>query len=74
MFIFSHSIIWTLMSNIKWVLDEKDFIQTWLTEQLSRNYNIVNEYRNNRRHPRLDTLHQIGIIFKCGCSKFNTKQ
>lgn len=50
------------MNRIKEVLDEKGIKQTWLAEQLRKNYNMVNAYVQNRQQPRLEILYEIAEI------------
>ena len=50
------------MNRIKEVLEEKGIKQTWLAEKLSKSYNMVNGYVQNRQQPRLEVLSQIAEI------------
>jgi putative transcriptional regulator len=50
------------MNRIKEVLKEKGIKQIWLSEQLGKNYNMVNAYVQNRQQPRLETLIDIANI------------
>lgn len=50
------------MNRIKEVLEEKGIKQTWLAEKLSKSYNMVNSYVQNRQQPRLEVLMQIAEI------------
>ncbi len=50
------------MNRIKEVLQEKGIKQTWLAERLEKNFNMVNEYCNNRRQPSLEDLYKIAEI------------
>lgn len=50
------------MNRIKEVLDEKGIKQTWLAEQLSKSYNMVNAYVKNRQQPRIEVLYEIAKI------------
>lgn len=50
------------MNRIKAVLDEKGIKQTWLADKLSKSYNMVNGYVQNRRQPSLDDLVKIAEI------------
>jgi len=52
------------MYRIKEVLDKHGNKQTWLAEQLGKNYNIVNSYTRNRRQPSLEVLYKITEILK----------
>lgn len=47
------------MNRIKGVLEEKGIKQTWLASKLVKSFNVVNDYCNNRRRPRLETLYKI---------------
>lgn len=50
------------MNNIKAVLEIKGIKQVWLAEQLSKSYNMVNAYVQNRRQPSLELLNEIANI------------
>jgi len=50
------------MNRIKEVLEEKGIKQKWLAEQLSKSYNMVNGYVQNRQQPRLEVLYEIARI------------
>lgn len=50
------------MNRIKDVLEEKGIKQTWLAEKLSKSYNMVNAYVQNRRQPSLELLNSIAEI------------
>lgn len=50
------------MNRIKEVLEEKGIKQTWLSEKLSKSYNMVNAYAQNRRQPSLEMLNDIANI------------
>ena len=50
------------MNRIKEVLEEKRIKQTWLGEKLSKSYNMVNGYVQNRQQPRLEVLSKIAEI------------
>ena len=50
------------MNRIKEVLKEKNKKQTWLAEKLSKSYNMVNAYVQNRRQPSLEDLYRIAEI------------
>ena len=50
------------MNRIKAVLEEKGIKQTWLAEKLSKSYNMVNSYAQNRRQPSLEDLNRIAKI------------
>jgi transcriptional regulator with XRE-family HTH domain len=50
------------MNRIKEVLDEKGIKQIWLAEQLSKSYNMVNSYVQNRRQPSIEDLYKIAKI------------
>jgi transcriptional regulator with XRE-family HTH domain len=44
------------------VLNERGSKQTWLAEKLGKSFNIVNDYCNNKRQPRLEVLFEIARI------------
>ena len=50
------------MNRIKVVLEEKGIKQTWLADKLSKSYNMVNGYVQNRRQPSLEDLNRIAKI------------
>jgi putative transcriptional regulator len=50
------------MNRIKVVLEEKGVKQTWLASKLDKTFNVVNDYCNNRRQPRLETLYKIAEL------------
>ena len=50
------------MNRIKEVLEEKGIKQIWLSEKLSKSYNMVNAYVQNRRQPSLELLNEIANI------------
>jgi len=50
------------MNRIKDVLESKGIKQTWLAEKLSKSYNMVNSYVQNRRQPSLEDLNRIADI------------
>jgi len=50
------------MNRIKEVLEEKGIKQKWLAEKLSKSYNMVNGYVQNRQQPRLEVLFEIAKI------------
>lgn len=50
------------MNRIKEVLEEKGIKQIWLSEKLSKSYNMVNAYIQNRRQPSLALLNEIANI------------
>lgn len=52
------------MNRIKEVLEEKGIKQTWLIEKLSKSYNMVNGYVQNRQQPRLEVLYEIAEILE----------
>ena len=52
------------MNRIKEVLDQKGIKQTWLSEKLGKSYNMVNEYCQNKRQPRLTVLFEIAKILE----------
>jgi len=51
--------IFVLMNKIKEILELKGVKQTWLAEKLSKSYNMVNSYVQNRRQPSVEILYQI---------------
>ena len=50
------------MNRIKEVLKDKGITQIWLTDELSKSYNMVNSYVQNRQQPRLEVLNEIAEI------------
>jgi putative transcriptional regulator len=50
------------MNRIKEVLQEKGIKQTWLSLQLGKSFNIINDYCNNRRQPTIQVLYKIADI------------
>lgn len=50
------------MNKIKVVLEEKGVTQIWLAEKLSKSYNMVNGYVQNRRQPSLEDLYRIARL------------
>jgi len=52
----------TQMNRIKEILDKKGIKQTWLAEQLGKNFNMVNAYVHNRRQPPMEVLYKIADI------------
>jgi len=50
------------MNRIKDVLDEKGIKQTWVAKKLNKSFNIVNDYCNNRRQPKLEVLFEIAEL------------
>ena len=50
------------MNRIKEVLAEKGIKQKWLSEQINKSFNMVNEYVNNRRQPSLEVLFKIAEV------------
>jgi putative transcriptional regulator len=50
------------MNRIKEVLIEKGLNQKWLAERLSKSYNMVNGYVQNRRQPSLSNLYKIAEL------------
>jgi repressor LexA len=50
------------MNRIKAVLEEKDLTQKWLANKMSKSYNMVNSYAQNRRQPSLEDLYRIAEI------------
>ena len=54
------------MNRIKEILEEKGIKQKWLAEKLSKSYNMVNSYVQNRKQPRLEVLYDIAEILEIG--------
>ncbi|MBL4625870.1 MAG: helix-turn-helix transcriptional regulator [Flavobacteriales bacterium] len=52
------------MNRIKEVLNEKGIKQTWLSEKTGKSFNMINDYCNNRRQPKLEVLFEIAKILK----------
>lgn len=52
------------MNRIKEVLKEKGISQTWLSKQMDKSYNSINEYARNKRQPSIEDLYQIAEILK----------
>ncbi len=50
------------MNRVKEVLEEKGIKQKWLAEKLSKSYNMVNSYVQNRKQPRVEVLFEITKI------------
>ena len=50
------------MNRIKEVLQEKEIKQTWLAEKLGKSFNIVNDYCNNRRQPRIEIFYEVAEL------------
>jgi transcriptional regulator with XRE-family HTH domain len=50
------------MNRIKEVLNDKGVKQTWLAERLGKSFNIVNDYCNNKRQPKLEVLFEIAEL------------
>ncbi len=50
------------MNRIKEVLQEKGIKQTWLAEKLGKSFNIVNDYCNNRRQPRIEIFYEVAEL------------
>lgn len=58
----SYPIMQLKMNRIKEVLQEKGIKQTWLSSQLGKSFNIINDYCNNRRQPTIQVLYKIADI------------
>jgi len=58
---FLHSVILPIPSRSMGIESELPS-QTWLSERLSKNYNMVNSYCQQRRQPRLEVLFEIARI------------
>ncbi|MBI9042788.1 helix-turn-helix transcriptional regulator [Lutibacter sp.] len=52
------------MNRIKEVLEEKGIKQVWLAEKLSKSYNMVNSYVQNRRQPSIEILYEISNLLQ----------
>ena len=52
------------MNRIKEVLGEKEITQTWLANELWKNYNVVNSYVQNRRQPSIEVLFRIAHLLE----------
>jgi transcriptional regulator with XRE-family HTH domain len=52
------------MNRIKEVLEEKGIKQVWLAEKLSKSYNMVNSYVQNRRQPSIEILYEISDLLQ----------
>lgn len=50
------------MNRIKEVLEEQGRNQKWLSRNISKSYNMVNAYVQNRQQPRLEILMNIAEI------------
>lgn len=50
------------MNRIKEVLEKQGRSQKWLSQSLSKSYNTVNAYVQNRQQPRLEILLKIADI------------
>jgi len=50
------------MNRINDVLGQKGLKQIWLADKLSKRYNMVNSYAQNRRQPILENLYKIAEI------------
>ncbi|PIQ50005.1 MAG: transcriptional regulator [Cytophagales bacterium CG12_big_fil_rev_8_21_14_0_65_40_12] len=50
------------MNRIKEALKDKGITQTWLSKQMGKSYNTINEYARNKRQPRLEDLYEIAEI------------
>jgi len=53
-----------IMNRIKEVLIEKGIKQVWLAEKLSKSYNMVNSYVQNRRQPSIEILYEISDLLQ----------
>jgi putative transcriptional regulator len=60
--VYFYGTILKAMNRIKEVLEQKGIKQIWLSEQLSKSYNMVNSYVQNRRQPSLEVLNEIADI------------
>ena len=50
------------MNRIKEVLNDKGVKQTWLADKLGKSFNMVNDYCNNKRQPKLEVLFEIAKL------------
>ena len=50
------------MNRIKEILEEKGIKQVWLADKLSKSFNTVNGYVQNRSQPSLEVLYEIAEI------------
>lgn len=50
------------MNRIKEVLEKQGRSQKWLSKNISKSYNMVNAYAQNRQQPRLEILMEIANI------------
>lgn len=44
------------------MLNDKGIKQKWLAEKLEKSFNVVNDYCNNKRQPRIEVLYKIADI------------
>lgn len=51
-------------NRIKEVLEQQEKTQTWLAEQLDKDFKTVTRYINNHRQPTIETLFEIAKILK----------
>lgn len=57
------------MNRIKEVLNDKGIKQKWLAEKLEKSFNVVNDYCNNKRQPRLEVLYRIADVLNVSVSE-----
>ena len=57
------------MNRIKEVLNDKGIKQKWLAEKLEKSFNVVNDYCNNKRQPRLEVLYRIAEVLNVSVSE-----
>ena len=50
------------MNRIKEVLNDKGVKQTWLADKLGKSFNMVNDYCNNKRQPKLEVMFEIAKL------------
>lgn len=62
------------VNKIKVVLEKKGITQAWLAEKLSKSYNMVNAYVQNRRQPSLEDLYRIAEILDVEVSELLVKR
>lgn len=72
--IFSSSEMPIQVNKIKEVLQKKGITQTSLAERLSKSYNMVNAYVQNRRQPSLEDLYRIAEILDVEISDLLVKR
>lgn len=71
LFLFSD---WIKKNQTKEVIEEKEVTQKWLTKQLGKSYNTINEYARNVRQPSLEDLYKIAEILNVEPAALLTKK